>query len=74
MEVQPLGVWSSHVKKKTENSIAILTNPDAKQTMFASKKVMIAANMLYVPFAALMLVMYDKAATKFVKKVSEARV
>jgi len=45
----------------------------AKQTMFASKKVMIAANMLYVPFAALMLVMYDKAATKFVKKVSEAR-
>ena len=50
-----------------------MTNPDAKQTMFASKKVMIAANMLYVPFAALTLVMYDKAATKFVKKVSEAR-
>jgi len=38
----------------------------AKQTMFSSKKIMIAANLLYVPFAALMLVMYDKAATKIV--------
>ena len=40
----------------------------AKHTMFASRKVMLAANLLYVPFAALMLVMYDKAVFKFVSQ------
>ena len=40
----------------------------AKQAMFSSKKIMIAANLLYVPFAALMLVMYDKAVTNVIVK------
>ena len=34
--------------------------------MFPSRMTMIGANMLYVPFAALMLVMYDKATAKIV--------
>ena len=34
--------------------------------MFSSRMTMIGANMLYVPFAALMLVMYDKATAKIV--------
>ena len=32
--------------------------------MFSSRVTMIGANMLYVPFATLMLVMYDKATAK----------
>ena len=32
--------------------------------MMGSRKTMIIVNMLYVPFGALMLVMYDKAMTK----------
>jgi len=36
----------------------------AKKAMFSSRMTMIGANMLYVPFAALMLVMYDKATAK----------
>ena len=38
----------------------------AKKAMFSSRMTMIGANMLYVPFAALMLVMYDKATAKIV--------
>ena len=36
----------------------------AKHAMMGSRKTMIIVNMLYVPFGALMLVMYDKAMTK----------
>jgi len=38
----------------------------AKRTMLGSSKVMLGAGLLYVPFASLMLVMYDKAAIKLV--------
>ena len=36
----------------------------AKHAMMGSRRTMIIVNMLYVPFGALMLVMYDKAMTK----------
>ena len=36
----------------------------AKQAMLGSRKTLVFVNMLYVPFGALMLVMYDKAMTK----------
>ena len=36
----------------------------AKQAMMGSRRTMVFVNMLYVPFGALMLVMYDKAMTK----------
>jgi len=36
----------------------------AKQAMMGSRRTMILVNMLYVPFGALMLVMYDKAMTR----------
>lgn len=36
----------------------------AKHAMMGSRKTMMIVNMLYVPFGALMLVMYDKAMTK----------
>lgn len=32
--------------------------------MMGSRRTMVMVNMLYVPFGALMLVMYDKAMTK----------
>ena len=38
----------------------------AKRTMLGSSRVMLGAGLLYVPFASLMLVMYDKAAIKLV--------
>ena len=38
----------------------------AKRTMLGSTRVMLGAGLLYVPFASLMLVMYDKAAIKLV--------
>merc|ERR1712172_226897 len=38
----------------------------AKRNMMGSARVVIAANLLFVPFAAMMLVMYDKAANKLV--------
>jgi len=38
----------------------------AKRTMIGSTRVMIGAGFLYVPFATIMLVMYDKAIKKFV--------
>ena len=38
----------------------------AKRAMMGSTRVTLAAGLLYVPFASLMLVMYDKAAVKFV--------
>ena len=36
----------------------------AKQALLGSRKTLVLVNMLYVPFGALMLVMYDKAMTK----------
>jgi len=36
----------------------------AKQAMMGSRRTMVMVNMLYVPFGALMLVMYDKAMVK----------
>jgi len=36
----------------------------AKQSLLGSKRTLVFVNMLYVPFGALMLVMYDKAMTK----------
>jgi len=38
----------------------------AKRNMMGSARVVVAANLLFVPFAAMMLVMYDKAANKLV--------
>jgi len=38
----------------------------AKRNMMGSARVVIAANLLFVPFAAMMLVMYDKAVNKLV--------
>ena len=40
----------------------------AKKAMFSSRATMIGTNLLYVPFAALMLVMYDKAAYNVVTR------
>ena len=39
----------------------------AKRVMIGSTRIMVGAGLLYVPFATLMLVMYDKATTKFVE-------
>jgi len=39
----------------------------AKRAMIGNTRIMIGAGLLYVPFATIMLVMYDKAATKFVE-------
>jgi len=38
----------------------------AKRAMMGSTKVMVGANLLFVPFASMMLFMYDKAAIKLV--------
>ena len=38
----------------------------AKHAMMGSRRTMMFVNMMYVPFGALMLVMYDKAMTKVV--------
>jgi len=38
----------------------------AKRNMMGSARVVVAANLLFVPFAAMMLVMYDKAVNKLV--------
>ena len=41
----------------------------AKRTMFGNTRLMLGAGLLYVPFASLMLVMYDKAAIKLVSPI-----
>ena len=41
----------------------------AKRAMLGSTRVMLGAGLLYVPFASLMLVMYDKAAVKLVSPI-----
>ena len=41
----------------------------AKRSMLGSTRVMLGAGLLYVPFASLMLVMYDKAAIKLVSPI-----
>ena len=38
----------------------------AKHAMMGSRRTMVMVNMLYVPFGALMLVMYDKAMTRVI--------
>jgi len=43
----------------------------AKRQMMGSTRVMVGAGLLYVPFATIMLVLYDKAVTKYVLKVLE---
>jgi len=43
----------------------------AKRQMMGSTRVMVGAGLLYVPFATIMLVLYDKAVTKYVTKVLE---
>ena len=41
----------------------------AKRSMLGSTRVMLGAGLLYVPFASIMLVMYDKAAIKLVSPI-----
>ena len=60
------GLHESHADKSLFSCAALAEAPFdyAKKAMFSSRMTMIGANMLYVPFAALMLVMYDKATAK----------
>ena len=53
----------------TAAMIAEVPFDHAKRHMMGSTRVMVGAGLLYVPFATLMLVLYDKAAVKFVKRV-----
>ena len=41
----------------------------AKRAMMGSTRLLVGANLLFVPFAAMMLVMYDKAASRAVRTV-----
>ncbi|XP_075242490.1 uncharacterized protein LOC142337233 [Convolutriloba macropyga] len=49
-------------------SLAEMPFDKAKLTMMGSRRTMLLANALYVPFGAMILVMYDKAFTNWMRK------
>ena len=55
-------------------SLAVLAESPfdkAKVAMMGSRKTLIFANMLYVPFGAMILVMYDKAVHNFASRPND---